>query len=488
MRTIKLQNTLSGKKEPLKPLKPGHIGMYACGVTTYDDSHIGHAMQAIFFDIMRNYMEYAGYTVNYVRNYTDVDDKIIKRAAENGEAPNDLAARIIKETDEDMRNLGVNPPTHAPKVSEMIPEIISMIETLIEKGAAYATSDGDVYYRVRKKADYGKLSNRKTDELQSGSRDIVSGDKEDALDFALWKKDETQGASWQSPWGPGRPGWHIECSAMSKALLGASFDIHGGGRDLVFPHHENEIAQSESANDAPYASCWIHSGLMTIEKQKMSKSLGNHITIRDFLKSWPAEVLRLSFVERHYSSNIDFSQKVFTTSRRRLLYYYETLAQLAKWLDKAASPEKGPFAEGFSYEEHREAFHQAMSDDFNTCAAIVEINRLFRLANQVIASKKSAAKWNTIAACHTLIHEFGDVLGLFKSDPDTIIDQLKKQVLPELGVTEEEINEAIADRKKARDEKNWQKSDEIRDQLLAKGIELRDDVNTTTWSIKHQEE
>ncbi|MEZ4742050.1 MAG: cysteine--tRNA ligase [Bdellovibrionota bacterium] len=271
MQEIYLKNTLSGKKEKLKTIEPGHVKIYACGVTVYDDCHIGHAMQAIYFDVIRNYLEFAGYKVTYVRNYTDVDDKIIDRAQKLGISPRKLADDVITSSIRDMKALGLHPATYEPKVSEVIPEIIEMIKALIEKNAAYATPSGDVYYRVRSKENYGKLSNRNPDDLRSGTREIVEGDKEDELDFALWKQDTTKDASWQSPWGLGRPGWHIECSAMAKRYLGNSFDIHGGGRDLVFPHHENEIAQSESANGCEYATYWIHSGLLTINKQKMSK-------------------------------------------------------------------------------------------------------------------------------------------------------------------------------------------------------------------------
>ena len=324
MQEVRITNTLTGKKETLQPIEPGHVKMYACGVTVYDHCHIGHAMQAIYFDVIRNFLEFIGYKVTYVRNYTDVDDKIIKKANERGISPKTLVDEIIESCSTDMKNLGVRPATFEPRVSECIPDIISMIETLIENGSAYESA-GDVYYRVRSKPDYGKLSNRNPDQLRAGTRDLASGDKEDSLDFALWKKDDVKDASWDSPWGKGRPGWHIECSVMAKNSLGDNFDIHGGGRDLVFPHHENEIAQSESANQCSYANIWVHSGLLTIEKQKMSKSLGNHILIQDFLKKWAPEVLRLAYLNQQYSSNSDFSENVFKSCARKLLYYYESL-------------------------------------------------------------------------------------------------------------------------------------------------------------------
>ncbi|MCX6129598.1 MAG: cysteine--tRNA ligase [Proteobacteria bacterium] len=325
MREIVLSNTLSGKKEKLETLEPNHVRMYACGVTVYDNCHIGHAMQAIYFDVIRSYLEFAGYRVSYVRNYTDVDDKIINKAKERGISPKALVEEVIQSSIADMESIGVRPANHEPRVSDSIPQIISMVQSLITKGYAYATAKGDVYYRVRKKFDYGKLSNRKLDELRVGTRDLAECEKEDDMDFALWKQDDTIGASWPSPWQQGRPGWHIECSAMAKMYLGASFDIHGGGRDLVFPHHENEIAQSEAANGCNYARYWIHSGLLTINKQKMSKSLGNHILIHDFVKRFPGEVLRLAYLQYHYSSNVDFTEQTFRQAARRLLYFYESL-------------------------------------------------------------------------------------------------------------------------------------------------------------------
>ena len=349
MQEIRVTNTLSGKKEKLIPHEEGHIKIYACGVTVYDHCHIGHAMQAIYFDVMRNYLKFAGYKVTYVRNYTDVDDKIINKAKELNMKPLDLSEKIIKSSIKDMEAIGVKEADREPKVSETIPEIISMIEELIKKGFAYPTSEGDVYYRVQKKADYGKLSNRNVSDLRSNTRDLVQGGKEDALDFALWKSDLTEGASWESPWGAGRPGWHIECSAMAKKHLGDTFDIHGGGRDLVFPHHENEIAQSESANSCTYCNYWVHSGLLTINKQKMSKSLGNHILISDFVSKYPGEVLRLAYLQYHYSSNVDFSEAVFNNCLKKLLYFYETLQDLD--LIAAKAQDKGTYVEGHAPDE-----------------------------------------------------------------------------------------------------------------------------------------
>lgn len=480
---IQITNTMTGRKEPLTLIDPAskHVGIYACGVTVYDDCHIGHAMQAIYFEIIRNYLEYCGYNVTYVRNYTDVDDKIINRAKERGMSPLALSSSMIAASERDMKAIDVRPATFEPKVSENIPQIIAMVEEIIKRGYAYATKSGDVYYRVRKKADYGKLSNRKPDELLAGTRDIVASEKEDELDFALWKNDDTPDASWPSPWGVGRPGWHIECSAMACRHLGKSFEIHGGGRDLVFPHHENEIAQSEAANDAPYAKYWIHSGLLTIDHQKMSKSLGNHITIQKFLEKWPSEVLRLGFLMNHYQSNIDFSQQVFQTCHKRLLYYYEALETMAQY-SEGSTPNPQSRAAVL------EVFHNAMADDFNTAAALGALNKCFKQARDLMTVKKSPEKQTQVAGILSALIETGKVLGLFKAEPSQEILRIKRQILPDLGITESEIETAIQKRKDARAAKDFQASDRVRDEMAARGIELRDTPQGTVWSIRFNAE
>ena len=449
LRELRVHNTLSGKKELLVASGRGHIGMYACGITPYDHCHIGHAMQGVFFDVIRNYLEYVGYQVTYVRNFTDVDDKIIERSAKLGLRPSELAEQMIRASQEDMAALGVRPADHEPRVSESIPEIISMIGEIIAAGGAYATESGDVYYRVRQKADYGKLSNRRIEELLSGTRELVRGDKEHPADFVLWKHDLTEGASWDSPWGWGRPGWHIECSAMARKFLGPTFEIHGGGQDLVFPHHENEIAQSETANGCHYARIWIHSGLLTLNKQKMSKSLGNFITIRGFLRDWPPEVLRLGYLQNHYSSNIDFSNSLFSGCRRRMLYYYETLRDL----DDAAEELAGAARPDEELQRQQEAFHRAMCDDFNTVQALGALNALIKQARQVLRKKKN--KLSRIAACQLagMIRELGQILGLFREDPRAFIEAVKDQMLPELNITREEIEATIIQRSQARSRK-----------------------------------
>lgn len=480
MRTIYVTNTLNGKKEPLTPLQPGKIGMYACGVTVYDYCHIGHALQAIFFDVVRRYLTYAGYQVTYVRNFTDVDDKIINRAKERGMSPATLAKNMVEACEEDMLALGVAPADRDPKVSQMIPEIIAMVEKLLANGSAYKTSSGDVYFRVRAKADYGKLSGQRPSELRSGTRQIVQGDKEDDLDFALWKIDDTQDASWDSPWGRGRPGWHIECSAMSLACLGPSFDIHGGGRDLVFPHHENEIAQSEAANGQSFASVWLHNGLVTIGHQKMSKSLNNHLLIRDALKKWPAEGMRYNFLTHHYSSNVDFSEEAFKICVRRLHYYYATLAALDTFAGNTPAATKP--IDSRDWNAIKEAFHKAMCDDFNYAAVVAELNGAFRQSQEII---KGGAKMRPIAAAWAAtLREVGGVLGLFTAEPVSFLASLRDQLIKDMNISVAEIETAIAERNAARARKDFKASDDIRNTMAQRGIELMDGKEGTTWGIK----
>ncbi len=475
-------NTLSNSKEVLKPLNPGKINMYACGVTVYDHCHIGHAMQAIFFDVIRNYLKFAGYEVTYVRNYTDVDDKIIARAKELGMRPDELSRSVIESSQRDMASIGVRPADHEPCVSESIPEIIAMIEELTRTDAAYRTAEGDVYYRVRSKSDYGKLSNRKPDELRSGTRAINEGQKEDELDFALWKHDDTPGASWSSPWGIGRPGWHIECSAMAKKFLGDSFDIHGGGRDLVFPHHENEVAQSESANHKAYASYWLHSGLLTINKQKMSKSLGNHISIQEFVKNWPGEVLRLAYLSSHYTSNVDFSLGVFQSCAKRLLFYYETMGQL----NAIAAPQHdsaSALPPGHSPNEIVPNFHKYMSNDFATPLVLRDLLAFMKKARELVQGKITDRERHAAARyCEEFRKVFG-VLGILCQEPATFIEELKTKVLPTLGLAAKDIEHAIAERGAARASKDFARADQIRNELFSKGIVLMDGVGETKWTL-----
>lgn len=484
MKKIKIYNTLSRSKENFNPITPDQVKMYGCGVTTYDDCHLGHALQAIFFDVIRNYLILKGFDVTYVRNYTDVNDKINHRAQELGCSPKDLAEKMVDSCKEDLANLKVKPATYEPKVSDSIPEIISMIEDLVRKEHAYVTKEGDVYYRVHKNPSYGKLSNQNIEEIKSGTREIAEGDKEEDCDFALWKADDTKDATWESPWGRGAPGWHIECSAMSKKYLGPTFDLHGGGRDLVFPHHENEIAQSESANGCGFANIWMHSGLLTINQQKMSKSLGNFITVKDFLAQWPAEVLRLSFLLNHYRSNIDFSEDLFKQCRRRLLYYYETLHQLREIADMT----KDQTLNHQVVLEAKDEFIKAMDDDFNTPEAFASINKFMKKCNQYILSKKLQDRVSFCSDALALIQEWSQLFAIFEENSKNFIRTLKLNVLAEFGMEENEVESLIKQRLKARQNKDWKESDRIRDQLLEKGVTLMDEPNGgTSWTIKRSD-
>jgi cysteinyl-tRNA synthetase len=486
VRDIHVYNTLTGKKEKLETLEPNHVRMYACGVTVYDDCHIGHAMQAIYFDVIRNYLEYAGYKVTYVRNYTDVDDKIINRAQERGIPPRALVDQIIASSEHDMEALGVRPANHEPRVSDSIPAIIDMVETLVAKDFAYKTDEGDVYYRVRKKSDYGKLSNRRLDELKAGTRELVAGQKEDEMDFALWKRDDTPGASWPSPWGQGRPGWHIECSAMSRSFLGKTFDIHGGGRDLVFPHHENEIAQSEAANGCTYARYWMHSGLLTINKQKMSKSLGNHILIRDFVQRFPGEVLRLAYLQNHYTSNVDFGESVFRQAARRLLYFYESLHELDRLAEGA--PAQAKYLPGHDPESSKEAFHREMSNDFSTVGALRELLLAFRKANELKQGRKSPEKSYTARAYTQTFRELFRVFGILQMEPQAFTDRLKQQILNEMNVPLKLVEDKIAARQAARAAKDYARGDQVRKELVELGIDVMDTPEGTRWTILWKDE
>ena len=473
---ILLRNSLTRKKEAFIPLHPGQVGIYACGLTVYDVCHIGHAMQAIYFDVIRRYFEHCGYKVTYVRNVTDVDDKIINRAASLNISPMKLANDMIASAREDMAALKVRPADYEPRVTENIPAIIEMIQDLIQSGVAYKTPGGDVYFKVLMKKDYGKLSNRKPEELLSGTRELAGSEKLDSLDFALWKKDDVEGATWDSPWGRGRPGWHIECSAMAKKILGKTFDIHGGGRDLIFPHHENELAQSECANHADFARYWLHSGLLTIKHQKMSKSLGNTITIQGFLKDWHYEVLRLAFLQNHYASNVNFAEDVFFTCRKRLFYFYETLQEIDQ-LDEV-SEKQSSHKDILAWEAE---FDSAMCDDFNTPMALAVFNNAARLANQKLNAKLLDTSF--LKALAQFLRAKGVLLGLFQEAPTSFIALHKSKILEELGLSEDQLLAMIQERQEAREQKNWAESDRIRASLAEKRISLNDRANGTSWSL-----
>lgn len=460
---LEIYNTLSRKKEPLKTIEPGKVGIYVCGMTVYDYCHVGHARVMVVFDVVVRYLRASGYDVTYVRNITDIDDKIIARANENGENISELTERFIEYMNEDSDALGVIRPDQEPKATEHIDQIISMIETLIEKGKAYAAENGDVYYDVSSFDDYGKLSGKNIEDLRSGERVAVDEAKDDPLDFVLWKAAKPEEPSWDSPWGPGRPGWHIECSAMSTCQLGSNFDIHGGGQDLQFPHHENEIAQSEGATGEHFANLWMHNGFVRVDDEKMSKSLGNFFTIREVLARYPAEVMRYFILTSHYRSPLNYSDEHLDQAKGALTRLYTALRGVeAKEID-----------EGGEYEQR---FRAAMDDDFNTPNAL---SVLFDLARDLNASKDDPEKAAQLAG---ILKKLGGILGLLENDPERFLHMEAGQ--GDEGLSTAQIQEYINQRLIARQNKDWAESDRIRDLLTEQGIILEDSAQGTSWRRK----
>ena len=458
---MQIYNTLTRRKESLAPIEPGKLGMYVCGITVYDYCHIGHARVMVAFDVITRYLRARGYDVNYVRNITDIDDKILKRAEENGETISALTERMIAAMHEDEDRLKVLRPDHEPRATRHIDDIVEMIETLIDKGFAYAAENGDVYYRVRKFADYGKLNNRDPDEMRSGARIDVGEHKEDPLDFVLWKAAKPGEASWPSPWGEGRPGWHIECSAMSTCCLGDTFDIHGGGPDLTFPHHENEIAQSEAATGSRYVNTWMHAGAVRVDSEKMSKSLGNFFTIREVLEVHDPEVVRYLLVASHYRSPINYAPDALDDARRSLERFYNALNGVEA-------------VEGQKDARFDARFTAAMDDDFNTPEALAA---LFDLARELNVAKKEAPE--TAPALAFELKRLGEVLGLFDQDPAAFL----QAGATALAIGEDEIEARIAARAAAKKAKNFAEADRIREELTALGITLKDSREGTTWVV-----
>ena len=479
---LRVYNTLSGKKEDFHPLVPGKVSMYVCGVTVYDYCHIGHARANIVFDIIFRYLQFAGYDTTYVRNYTDVDDKIINRANEKGISSKELAEEFIRAFDEDMDALGLMKPTHEPRATEYIEEIIAISQKLIDKGLAYE-SGGDVYYSVDKFPSYLQLSKRNMEEMQAGARIAPGEQKHNPMDFALWKAAKPGEPSWDSPWGPGRPGWHIECSAMSSSLLGESFDIHGGGRDLIFPHHENEIAQSEGASGKPFVKYWLHNGFVNVNQEKMSKSLGNFFTIRDILKSYDPEVVRFFILTAHYRSPIDFSDHNLSEAQSGLSRFYEALEAADSAVSGIAAADQ-PSQEGAQLEA---LFREAMDDDFNTAQAIAHLFEAVRTMNRLVTTKKFAKKADLVAQVCDLratILRLGGVLGLFGSEPSAWLEKVKLAGLAHLDISRQEIEAKIEQRLEARRNKDFARSDEIREELEKQGILLLDTREGTSWKLK----
>ncbi len=466
---MKVYNTLSGKKEEFVPIEEGKVSMYVCGPTVYNLIHIGNARPMIVFDTVRRYMEHRGYEVNYVSNFTDVDDKIIKKANEEGNDPSVISERYIAECKKDMEALRVKPATTHPKATCEIGGMIEMIQTLIDKGHAYVAEDGTVYFKTRSFPGYGKLSHKNLDDLRSGGRSLlVSGEeqKQDPLDFVLWKPKKEGEPFWESPWCEGRPGWHIECSVMSKKYLGEEIDIHAGGEDLIFPHHENEIAQSEAANGRPFAKYWMHNGFLNIDNKKMSKSLGNFFTVRDISEKYDLQVLRFFMLSAHYRSPLNFSAELMEAAKNGLERIVTCVSNLNFLLEKAQKQELSGEEEKalLQAKDFAKKFDEAMDDDFNTADAISAIFELVKFANTSVGEGASAAY---IRALKEEIVELMDICGLSVERRQEILDS--------------EIESLIRERQEARKAKNFARADEIRDQLLEKGIILEDTREGVKW-------
>jgi len=483
---IKIYNTLTRKKELLQPMKEGHVKLYVCGITSYDYCHIGHARSALVFDMVVRYLRYRGYKVTFVRNFTDIDDKIIARAAEQGVGSQELAERFIAEFYTDMDALGVLRPDIEPRATEHIDEMIVLVQELIDCGLAYA-SGGDVYYRVGKFPDYGMLSGRSLDDMQAGARIKVSEKKEHPMDFVLWKGAKPGEPKWQSPWGEGRPGWHIECSAMSRKYLGENFDIHGGGKDLIFPHHENEIAQSVGANQKPFANLWMHHGFVTIKDEKMSKSLGNFLTIRDVLRDYPAEVLRLFLFSTQYRNPLDFTEAALQDAQAGLDRMYACLAGIAGLAGAGDGQAVIGTKDRQKIESLRPRFESAMDNDFNTAQALGLLFDAVKVLNKVtrmLPAQAAADDLQLVRQGGADLQELAGLLGVVQQDPQQYVQRKKQQLLAAIKLSADEIDALIAQRKSARDRKDWAAGDAVRDELLTHNIELHDGPDGTTWDVK----
>ena len=456
---LQIYNSLTRKKEDFVPIEPGRVRMYVCGMTVYDLCHLGHARVMVVFDLVYRYLRECGYEVDYVRNITDIDDKIINRANERGEPYGDLTERFITAMHEDAAALGVLPPTQEPRATAHMDDILTMIRALVDKGHAYPADNGDVYYAVASFEGYGKLSGKDPEELRAGARVEVDEAKRDPLDFALWKASKPGEPTWDSPWGPGRPGWHIECSAMSTSCLGNHFDIHGGGADLQFPHHENEIAQSEGASGEPFVDRWMHNGFVRVNEEKMSKSLGNFFTVREVLTRYRPEEVRYFILTSQYRSPLNYDDEHLDNARAALTRLYTALRGL-------------PQAQSAGGDAFRERFNKAMDDDFNTPEALAVLFDLVREINRVRARDELAA-----ATLGAELRYCGGVLGILQDDPE---DYLRGEDFGE-GLDDAGIEDLIRRRVEARESKNWGEADRIRDELQAAGILLEDGSGGTTW-------
>jgi cysteinyl-tRNA synthetase len=460
---LKIYNTLTRKKELFQPLEVGKVGMYVCGMTVYDYCHIGHARVMVVFDTVARYLRHSGYALTYVRNITDIDDKIIQRANENGEEFGKLTERFIEAMHEDERALAVLPPDLEPRATQSIPDIIAMVEALISKGLAYVGSNGDVFYSVDKFKNYGQLSGKNLDDLQAGERVDVDLAKRNPMDFVLWKMAKANEPAWESPWGLGRPGWHIECSAMSTCCLGNHFDIHGGGMDLQFPHHENEIAQSEGATGEKFVNLWMHNGFVRINEEKMSKSLGNFFTVREVLQRYRPEIIRFFILSSHYRSPLNYSDEQLNDAGAALTRLYMALRGVKILADAAVE------------EAYKTRFEQAMDDDFNTPVALSVLFDLARELNKVKETDQAKAEVLVIT-----LKYLGGLLGILQDDPEVFLKGVSSTLSAETGVFD--IEQQIQARIDAKKSKNWAMADQIRDELKQQGVILEDAPDgTTSW-------
>lgn len=477
---LRVYNSLSRQKEDFEPIEPGHVRMYVCGPTVYDSSHMGHARKEVAFDVIARYLKAKGYRLTYVRNITDIDDKIIKRAAELGIDSRAVAEKYIDEFYADMETLNVERATIEPKATDHIQQIVHMIEELFEKGLAYEI-DGDVFFPVESFAGYGKLSGRKLDDMEAGARVEVDERKHNAFDFALWKATKPGEPSWESPWGPGRPGWHIECSAMSTTYLGETFDIHGGGKDLIFPHHENEIAQSEGAFGKPFAKYWIHNGFVNINQEKMSKSLGNFLSIRDVVKSYHPEAIRLFLLSNHYRSPIDFTEQAMDEAGTGLDKIYTLLARIEGITDRVgegSQDESGPYWNDFC---------EAMDDDFNSARGIGILFDAVRNSNRMLDEVEGTLQPDRRKSLETIrsdMHKMGDILGILREDPAEYFEKKRAKALAGDAIDPAAIDAMIQERRDARENKDWDRADQIRSELEGMNIVLEDSADRTTWKVK----
>jgi len=481
--TLRIYNTLSKQKEEFIPIETGKVGMYVCGPTVYDSCHIGHARSVIVFDLIARYLRAKDYDVTYVRNFTDVDDKIINRSNELGESPMSLAERYIHEFHQDMDALKVERADIEPRATHHIGQIIRLIEELVEKGVAYDI-DGDVYFSVEGFDEYGKLSGRRLDDMEAGARVNIDQRKRNPFDFALWKSAKPGEPSWESPWGNGRPGWHIECSAMSMEYLGQTFDIHGGGKDLIFPHHENEIAQSEAASGKQFARFWVHNGFININQEKMSKSLGNFLMIKDVLTQYHPEVIRLFVLSNHYRSPIDFTDKAVDEAGSGLDKLYSLLERVENRLGPPADEDRSP--NRLSDDWRR--FCEAMDDDFNSARGIGILFDAIRNMNRLLdehPGQLPADVADTIQRGRTDILKIGTIIGILDESPGTYFKRKKDRDLEKGSIDAQTVEKLIQERVDARKARDWARADEIRDQLTDMGVVLEDRSDGTVWKIQH---